>query len=560
MHSKLNIILFYICCLGIMACQSKNEVLSAIGDQSPRGTFQPLDNETDPDKVDNWFTKGPSQLVEGVDVERAYNELPINKPNQEIVVAVIDGGIDIHHEDLRDKIWINQKEANGLKDVDDDQNGYIDDIHGWNFLGGYDSHGNPTHINQERLENTRELARLRKLKSELNARGENLPPSEQAYFEKLNVQNAGDRNVVSFQLYYTENALRRLEEQFQIVKSAILLPFEQLTIEHVEKFIPVTQEQNAAKIALLNEFTANNAKSVPRLHLRLATLQQALGTALNENFNPRKQIINDDPDNFTHGNYGNNDVIGPDALHGTHVAGIIAAIRNNNIGIKGVSQFAKIMAIRAVPNGDEYDKDIYFAVKYAVDNGAKIINMSFGKRQSPHKSKMDEIFKYASNKGVLLIHAAGNSAFNNDRIEIFPNRYYDYPRLDSEIKTWLEVGASTRHNTPALIANFSNYGKRTVDIFAPGLEINSTLPGNTYGIFSGTSMSTPVVAGVASLLMAQNPRLSAVEIKNVILKNGRDKSILQVATPGLGDKVLFSQLCRTGMVVDGYQALQSLSH
>ena len=292
---------------------------------------------------------------------------------------------------------------------------------------------------------------------------------------------------------------------------------------------------------------------------RITTFQAAIDTALNESFDPRAQIIHDDPNDFSDGHYGNNDIAGPDALHGTHVAGIIAALRNNGQGINGISPYAKIMPIRAVPNGDEYDKDIYFAVKYAVDNGAKIINLSFGKKYSPHKSKIDEIFKYASDRGVLLVHASGNSGFNNDLSQHFPNRYLTSPNRNSEIKNWIEVGASSKINNSELIPTFSNYGKKSVDIFAPGFEINSTSPNNTYTVLSGTSMAAPMLSGVLSIIWAQNPQLSAHQVKQIALRNGRDKSSLKVMKPGIGELIELDQLCRTGSLVDSYKALETLA-
>lgn len=550
------LLIFASAALFLASCSKEEKPQPKPDDVNPRGVIRLLDNETDPHKVENWFTKGPSQNVEGVDVERAYGELSLSPISNEIIVAVIDGGIDVNHEDLKGRIWVNTAEANGVVGVDDDKNGYIDDINGWNFLGGYDASGKPISVNEDRLESTRELARLRKIKEN----GGQLSSADEAYFEKLDYEVTGDRNVVSFQIYYTQNALDRIEYQFDIIKSQLNFTFDQITVENMEAFSPTDDAAIAAKDKIVTELNTNRAKSVQRLQLRIEDLKFTLETELNENFDPRTDIVKDDPNDFSSGTYGNNDVVGPDAYHGTHVAGIIAANRYNNIGIAGISPYAKIMALRAVPNGDEYDKDIYYSVKYAVDNGAKIINMSFGKSYSPHKSKMDTIFKYAAARGVLLIHAAGNESHDNDKTPNFPSRYLSSVNSEAEIKTWIEVGASSRYNTTILPGVFSNYGKKSVDIFAPGVEIKSTTPDNEYEYLSGTSMAAPTVAGVASVLWAQKSDASASEIRSVLLANGRNKKLMQVSKPGTAEEFLFGDLSRTGSVVDNYSALKQLAH
>lgn len=540
----------------VFSCSKDEKPEPKPSDLDPRGTHQPLDNETDPNQVVNWFTKGPQEKVEGIDVERAYKSLRLNLKAEPVLVAVIDGGFDLNHEDLKGRMWVNLKEAQGLPGIDDDQNGYIDDINGWNFLGSTDLQGRALHVNEERLESTRELVRLKKLKALLTATGKDLDQNDQAYFDKLEDEVTGNRTIAKIQIEYTKETIHRVRELYQTFQNKLQIPFDQLTLENITSFKATTEAEQEAKEGLIVEF--NLTKSVERMRIRLKSLETMLAISLNENYNPRAAVINDNPDDFSNGIYGNNDVTGPDALHGTHVAGIIAANRNNGVGINGVSSFAKIMAIRAIPNGDEYDKDIYFAVKYAVDNGAKIINMSFGKRYSPHKDKLDEIFKYASSRGVLLVHAAGNFSHDNDKGEHYPNRFLASPRSDSEIKNWIEVGASAKYNTSALVANFSNYGKNSVDIFAPGLEINSTSPHNSYTILSGTSMAAPVVSGILSVLMSQNQNLRPEQIRQILLRSGRNRSSLQVLKPGFGDLINFGDLSRTGAVADNYQSLEKL--
>ncbi|AZZ37495.1 hypothetical protein CIK05_12055 [Bdellovibrio sp. qaytius] len=556
--SKFKLALMLIATILISACSKDESPKPKPSDLDSHGTMQPLDNETDPNKTENWFTKGPKDNVEGVDIDRALKNLRLNPEAKEIIVAVIDSGFDLNHPDLQGRMWVNQAEANGLPGVDDDLNGYIDDVNGWNFLGGLDAQGHPVNVNQERSESTRELVRLKRLRASLINSGEMLSDAEQAYYDKLDNEVTGDRNVMRIQLKYTQDAIDRLFEYYKKIESRIHIPFEKLTIEDVETFKAEGETETQAKEDLIIEFNGSFAKSVQRMQIRLNTFKVAIDTALNESFDPRAQIIKDDPNNFENGHYGNNDVTGAEALHGTHVAGIIAALRDNGQGINGISPYAKIMPIRAIPSGDEYDKDIYFAVKYAVDNGAKIINMSFGKKYSPHKPKLDEIFQYAAQHGVILVHAAGNFAHDNDLGGHFPDRFLASPNHDSEIHNWIEVGANSKYNSSALVANFSNYGKKSVDIFAPGFEIVSTSPGNTYSILSGTSMAAPMVSGVLSVVWAQNPNLSAEQVRQIVLRNGRNKNSLLVMKPGIGDSVNLNQLCRTGSVVDNYKALEKV--
>jgi subtilisin family serine protease len=271
----------------------------------------------------------------------------------------------------------------------------------------------------------------------------------------------------------------------------------------------------------------------------------------NENFDSR-EIVGDNISNLQEKNYGNNDVKGPDSNHGTHVAGIIAADRNNNLGIKGIADNVKIMVVRAVPNGDERDKDVANAIIYAVDNGAKIINMSFGKSFSPQKEAVDKAVRYAEQKGVLLVHAAGNDSEDIDVNKNYPSKFY----LDGkEAKNWIEVGASSAGSDEDLVGSFSNYGRKMVSLFAPGVEIYSTVPDNKYKNNDGTSMASPATAGVAALLMSYFPELTALQVKDILMKSSRKFDNLKVQKPG-GGKVDFNQLSASGGLVNAYEAVK----
>jgi subtilisin family serine protease len=286
---------------------------------------------------------------------------------------------------------------------------------------------------------------------------------------------------------------------------------------------------------------------------------------LNVDYDPRAKLVGDNYANINERFYGNNDVKGPDAVHGTHVAGIIGAVRDNTIGMDGVSNHVKIMIVRCVPNGDERDKDVANAIRYAVDNGAKVINMSFGKYYGTNKEAVDEAVKYAMNRDVLIIHAAGNEGANLKGKQHFPVR--KYADKSGEAKAWIEVGASQTDMQPAF---FSNYGKKDVDLFAPGYRIYSTTPGNQYQLLDGTSMASPVVTGCAALIRAYYPQLSAEQVKSILM-NSVTKVSMKVKTPVDDEKkekanekgkeyksgtIKYSKLCKSGGIVNVYNAVK----
>src|SRR5690606_39042630 len=272
----------------------------------------------------------------------------------------------------------------------------------------------------------------------------------------------------------------------------------------------------------------------------------------NTEFNSRA-IVGDNPDDLYEKGYGNNDVEGPDPRHGTHVAGIIAADRDNNLGVKGIADNVRIMSVRAVPNGDERDKDVANAIIYATDNGAHIINMSFGKAFSPGKEAVDKAVKYAESKGVLLIHAAGNDGDDLDKESNFPNKTF---AAGGQSKSWLEIGASSWGADENMVGSFSNYGKKSVDLFAPGVQIYSTTPDDTYEHLQGTSMAAPATSGVAAILMSYFPHLTAEQVKDILRQSTRKFDGLQVTKPGSKDAVPFEQLSSSGGMINAYEAVK----
>jgi cell wall-associated protease len=497
----------------------------------------------------DWFLRDPEQdSLLGVSAERAYETLLKDQPSRTVIVAVIDSGIDIEHEDLKNIIWKNEKEIpdNG---TDDDKNGYVDDIYGWNFIGG--KNGN---VDADTYELTREYIRLQAKFGSADAT--KIPKKQKPEYEtylqiKTKFEKLKAKNEQQYKLY--ANIYKNITQSIDTIKS--MLKVDKLTEAEVQKFETKEPALLFAKGFLLSMYKNMGADEniedyVGELKAGVEYYEVIVKYGYNESFDSRA-IVGDNITNLYEKGYGNNDVTGPDATHGTHVAGIIAADRTNNLGIKGIANNVKIMAIRAVPNGDERDKDVANAIIYAVDNGAHIINMSFGKSFSPQKEAVDKAVRYAEQKGVLLIHAAGNDGENIDEEKNFPTRIYADGR---EAKNWIEVGASA-WGGEELVGSFSNYGKKMVAFFAPGVEVYSTVPGNKYKNESGTSMASPSTAGVAALLMSYFPELTALEVKDVLMKSTRKFDNLQVQKPG-GGKTKLDQLSITGGLINAYEAVK----
>jgi subtilisin family serine protease len=273
---------------------------------------------------------------------------------------------------------------------------------------------------------------------------------------------------------------------------------------------------------------------------------------LNTTYDPR-DIVGDNYADPNQRDYGNTDVTGPDAKHGTHVSGIIGAIPQSS-GMAGIASSVLIMPVRAVPDGDERDKDIANAIRYAVDNGVRVINMSFGKAYSPFKRAVDDAVKYADAHGVLMIAASGNDGASLDTASNFPTPSYTG---GGRAANWIEVGASSWRGGDTLAVAFSNYSHDKVDVFAPGEDILSTVPGGGYERLSGTSMAAPVVTGLAALIMSYYPDLTAAQVKQIILDSAtryNSVSLLPGGTPG--QTVPFASLSVTGAIVNAYNALK----
>jgi subtilisin family serine protease len=503
----------------------------------------------------NWHTQNQDSTgIYGISLDKAYGFINSKKiKSKQVVVAVIDSGIDTLHEDLKSVLWINPKEIpyNG---IDDDKNGYIDDVHGWNFLGGKDGRN----VKKDSYEAARVYNKLKLKFDNLTVDESKLSETEKiewAIFNKTKQRLVGDINPEEIAF------IKKLMPVFLKGDSVIAkdLGKKEYNCKDLEKYVTANADAKKTKMFLLQLCKGNGTDDITNNQIidefdGQIRKSEAADHAPEEY---RKLIVQDDESNINDRNYGNNDLMAANPFHGTHCAGIIAAVRNNKTGMDGIADNVKIMMVRAVPDGDEHDKDIALAIRYAVDNGAQVISMSFGKEFSPEKQWVDEAVQYAEKKGVLLVHAAGNDGKNVDTTDNFPSPIYK--ATNQKATNWITVGASGDPSNGGIAANFSNYGKKEVDIFAPGVQIYSTMPGgDKYGEASGTSMACPVVAGTAALIMSYYPALSAQQIKYVIEKSANQINEV-VKQPGSDLTVPFNELSKSGGLLNAYSAIQLAS-
>ena len=489
-----------------------------------------------------------TDTIPGMSVDKAYAELIPNLKGTNVIVAVIDSGIDIEHEDLKNVIWINRGEIpnNG---IDDDKNGFIDDVHGWNFLGD---------IVGENLEFTRIVRRY-----DAKFNGKDITEISEADLETFGLyQKAKAEQLKNYEETevnrdrYTQMLAQVTDANNQISKK---LGKEDYTADELAAISDPSDDEQK-NIAVLTQMLSYGG-SIPEFMVRLNGGVDYYDGRMKNHFNMDtdfRGVLNDDPYDITDISYGNNDVDGPnplkeDALHGTHVAGIIAAQRGNGIGMDGVAQNVEIMVIRAVPDGDEYDKDVALAIRYAVDNGAKVINTSFGKGYSQNPEWVWDAIKYAGKKDVLIVNAAGNDGVDLDVTTSYPN---DQNGTGAEMSdNFITIGALNYKYGEEMVATFSNYGATSVDLFSPGVKIWSTTPLDTYEYLQGTSMASPNVAGVAAMIRSYYPKLSAKQVKQVLMDSGLRTSTPVVVGGDESNIQPFDAISKSGNTANLYNAL-----
>ncbi|HEX5652978.1 MAG TPA: S8 family peptidase [Chitinophagaceae bacterium] len=512
-----------------------------------------------------WHMLDRSSGYYGISTDKAYEFLQSKKlKSNTVIVAVIDSGIDTTHEDLKPVLWVNTKEIPG-NGVDDDKNGYVDDINGWNFLGSRDGSKN---VEQDSYEAARVYHKYKSKWQDKTVDPATLSKAERYEYEmwrRSEHEIAGDSKSSSMELVFMKRAYGSALKSDSILRVA--LGKEKFTGKELEGLISEDADVKKAKSLLYGLMAGNDA-----LETTNQEFMEGFGDYVNGELKKaqaadsapesyRANVVKDNYEDFNDKFYGNGNVYVSNkaALHGTHVAGIIGAARKNGVGMDGVADNVKIMMLRAVPDGDEHDKDIALAIRYAVDNGAKVVNMSFGKAFSPEKHWVDDAVKYAESKGVLLVHAAGNDAKNIDTSHNYPSPVFvaDAKRASN----WITVGASGPNNEGgnSLTAGFSNFGKNEVDVFAPGVKIYATVPGgNTYRDLQGTSMASPVVAGVAAMIMQYFPALNAAQVKYVIEKSCQAPGT-KVKRPGANKEVDMTEISKYGGVVNAFEAVKLAS-
>lgn len=471
-----------------------------------------------------------TDTIPGMSVDKAYAELLKDKKGVKVIVGIVDSGVDIEHEDLKSVVWTNPKEIAG-NGIDDDKNGYIDDIHGWNFLGDVTKE----HLEYERIAYDKTL-------------------TDDATYQKA-------KGMVDKKLGESAEAKSQIEQTLAVTTSS-----DETLKKHFGKAVYTIDEVNGIKSTDPAVAQAQRVmKQMLSYGLPVEELKKEIQKELDDvngyEIHLKKNyraVVGDNPKDINDKKYGNNQVIGPDkkeALHGTHVAGIVAQGRYNNLGGDGVaSNNVEILTVRAVPDGDEYDKDIALGIRYAVDNGAKVINGSFGKSFSPQKQWVYDAIKYAESKDVLIVHAAGNDAKDIDVEDNFPNDSDD--KKTEFADNMITIGALNFEYGTNVVATFSNYGALNVDVFAPGVKIYATTPNNEYQYLQGTSMAAPNAAGVAALIRSYYPDLTAKQVKHILMESGtKINTTVQVGGPK-GDKKPFESLSKSGRIVNAYTALQ----
>lgn len=501
----------------------------------------------------NWHTMDLKQDgFFGISLNQAYDFLK-GKKSKTVVVATIDSGIDTLQKDLQPILWVNTKEKAG-NGKDDDNNGYTDDLHGWNFLGGPN---NKCDVN-ETTEEVREYFKLKNKYATVTTVAAAKDKAEYAYWVK--VKDVRDSTVSKSQAELDQltplmNAL--VTTDAFIKKSLSLKAGQSFTKTDLAKLDGKNDTLSKSKYIwglILQD--ADSAKTDTKTITELSEYITKLNNDVNPDLEARKRVVGDNPDDINDKKYGSNQLKFEDASHGTGVAGLIGAVRGNGYGIDGVADNVKIMSIKAVPNGDEYDKDIANAIRYAVDNGAKVVNMSFGKKISPHKKWVDDAVKYAAEKDVLLVQASGNNNQNVDVKPEFPNdTFLDGTTTDN----LLSVGASAALNDENLAGSFSNYGKNSVDVFAPGVKVTSIDKDAEFNTADGTSFASPITAGVAALVLEYYPTLSAKQLKEVLIASAKPLTGISVIKPGSKEKVDFTTLSKSGGIVNALEALKIAS-
>jgi subtilisin family serine protease len=489
----------------------------------------------------------------GISLQKAYDLLKGRKSTT-VIVAVIDSGIDTAQEDLRAILWKNEKEING-NGIDDDKNGYVDDIYGWNFCGSNNG--------ENLVHNSYEIARVyHGWKKEFEGKTEKDIPADKKFLFGQWVKAAAminkDYEQAIKERTTIDNSLLALEMSAKIISDR--LSVNEFSYNDIKPLLKDDKKMVSSAASLWLELflqagdsSAKNTAFLKDINGYKEQIEAKINRKLKEPEDWRGELTKDNYTDINDRFYGNNNLKTGSGNHGSMVAGTIGAIRNNGVGVDGIADNVRIMAVRAMPGGDEHDKDVALAIRYAVDNGAKIINISLGKPVSPYKQFVDDAVRYAASKGVLIVHGSGNNGKDITNDAFYPNPVF----INGErAKNFINVGASGDETTGGLAAPFSNYSHQWVDIFAPGVNIYSSATNNSYQSADGTSLASPVVAGVAALLKSYFPDLSPEQIISIITTSGKliDTDVVEPGTEN--KKVKFSSLSSSGRIINAYEAVK----
>ena len=526
--------------------------------------FLMVDAQTNVSNI-NWHWKDyQKDTVHGISLRQAYQYLAtINNKPTPIIVAVMDGGVDTTHLDLKNKLWTNPKEIpkNG---VDDDKNGYIDDIHGWNFLGGKDGQNIDKAADEKSRIYHRFKSQFENITDTNDLKTELQKNQYQVWKQTAKEIEFTEEDAANLQyIKMATNALQKLGKS--IIKEINDTNF---TIQTLEPFQPLGRTTLDAKLAYLRtaqiigiEKETPYTEVVNELKEYIEGKDKSAKAKSTPPENIRASIIKDNYESLADKFYGNNDITGPGAKHGTHVAGLVASIPDSSWNVNKLYPSIQIMGVRVVPNGDEYDKDVALGIRYAVDNGAKVINMSFGKSYSPEQIWVDSAIRYAASKDVLIIHAAGNEYYDLNVKPVYPNPYSYY--LKDTAKNVITVAASSDFFiNETLLTDFSNFGPAIVDVLSPGEKIYSTIPGaNNYGFLQGTSMAAPIVSHIAAMIRSYFPSLSAVKVKKIIKQSvwKPNEQDISYDIPQKDEAKSFSEIASAGGIVNAAKAIQIAS-
>lgn len=514
--------------------------------------------------------------VYGAEVNKAYEFLKGKKVKKRPVVALIGTGLDVEHEDLKQAIWVNPGEQADGKDRD--KNGFIDDINGWNFLGGKNGQV------MERLiqEGDREFLRLKdKYADYITSNGEFFKIIDGKRVKVSAPENLSEysyyKNVVMpesqlARIYGGWNMAYVIAEYGQKFKEDLRAKFpgQRITLQEFQTcYDPNAPQDTLSDVTFTLIATAFQLYKTDDLDFVYKTFVEtgvARGKESYEEalkaygYDGRKDIVGDDYLNINDNKYGNNVLLTSDAGLGTMQGGIIGGKRGNGLGNDGIMDEAEIMALRVTASGGEpYIKDMVLAIRYAADHGVDIIVLPQQNTLYPDGQKewMIEALRYAESKGILVIVPAWELSQDLAKQTFYPNRRMTG---DKELTNLMVISSSDKEGNPSLNAN---YGAKELDLFAPGINIYSAYTGDTYQIGSGVGLASASVAGVAALIKAYYPHLTGSQIRDILLESVTSRKGVEVEKgievdgKQTQDLFLFDDLCLSGGILNAYQAIMA---